>query len=73
MGDWALPDISDATGGNAGLGFASARELAGIGAEVAIAGRRPNAAGEAVSRVRRKIPYAAWTPMRGILTRTVGC
>ena len=71
MGNWALSDIPDltgrtavVTGGNAGLGFASARELARSGAEVTIACRRPDAADEAIGRIRRELPDAALSGLR---------
>ena len=65
MQHWTLSDIPDlsgkhaiVTGGNAGLGFASARELARKGANVVIGCRRPDAGEAAVRRIKKDVPNA---------------
>lgn len=65
MKRWTISDIPDltgktaiVTGGNAGLGFVSALELARKGAEVVIACRRSDAGADAIARIRSKVPEA---------------
>jgi NAD(P)-dependent dehydrogenase (short-subunit alcohol dehydrogenase family) len=57
-----LPDLSGrraiVTGANSGLGFHTARELAGHGAEVTLAVRTPDKGAEAAERIRAAAPGA---------------
>lgn len=62
---WTAADVPDQsgrtiviTGGNSGLGFESAKVLAGKGAQVVLACRSLEKAGEAVAEITRKHPAA---------------
>ena len=66
MSAWRLSDIPDldgrtaaVTGGNAGLGFRSALELARKGAAVTVACRSPEKGEAAAERVRAEVPAAS--------------
>ena len=70
MKNWQLSNIPDmtgkialVTGGNVGLGFKSALELARNGAEIVIACRRPDSAEQAIERLRQAVPSAALSPL----------
>ncbi|MDI1447052.1 oxidoreductase [Polyangium sp. 6x1] len=65
MANWKLSDIPDlsgktavVTGGNVGLGFKSALELARKGAEIVIGCRRLVSGEEAIGRIRQELPAA---------------
>lgn len=64
---WTLDDMPSQQGrtilvtGTGGLGFEDAIALAGAGAEVILAGRNPTKGGEAVRRIKDKVPHAAVT------------
>jgi NAD(P)-dependent dehydrogenase (short-subunit alcohol dehydrogenase family) len=65
---WSVTDIPDqcgrtavVTGANGGLGLATARALAAAGAEVVIAARNQERAGEAKERIQAAIPTANLT------------
>ncbi|MES0885174.1 oxidoreductase [Roseibium sp. SCP14] len=65
MSGWTFSNIPDltgkrtiVTGGNVGLGFKSALELARKGAEVIIACRRPESGGQAIARIYQELPAA---------------
>ncbi len=57
-----LPDLSAKTivitGGNSGIGFEAALELARVNADVVLACRRPDSANDAVGAIRREHPNA---------------
>ena len=70
MARWNLVDIPNlqgktaiVTGGNAGLGFRSALELAQNGAGVVIGCRRPDAGREAVAKIKARLPSAEVSAM----------
>ena len=70
MPRWHLSDIPDlsgkvaiVTGGNVGLGFKSALELAHKGAEVVIACRRADSGQEAIEKIRADVPGATLCQM----------
>jgi NAD(P)-dependent dehydrogenase (short-subunit alcohol dehydrogenase family) len=63
---WGLGDIPDqsgrtavVTGANGGLGLATARALAAVGAKVVMAARNQERAAEAMERIRAAIPTAS--------------
>lgn len=68
-GKWTAPSIPSQagrrvllTGGNSGIGFETARELARKGAEIILPARSAAKAEDAVNRIRQEIPSATLVP-----------
>jgi NAD(P)-dependent dehydrogenase (short-subunit alcohol dehydrogenase family) len=61
------------TGSTAGIGFATARMLAGEGADVAINGRTPERVARAIELIREDFPSASLTGVPADLGTAAGC
>ncbi|HYC32287.1 MAG TPA: SDR family oxidoreductase [Gemmatimonadales bacterium] len=61
------------TGSTAGIGFATARMLAGEGADVVVNGRTPERVAAAIARIREEFPSAELTGVAADLGSADGC
>lgn len=61
------------TGSTGGIGYAIAKGLAGAGANVLINGRKAEKVAEAVARIRKEVPGAAFTAAPGDVSTQEGC
>lgn len=61
------------TGSTAGIGFATARMLAGEGADVVVNGRTPERVAQAIARIHEDFPSAPLTAAPADLSTAAGC